>query len=136
MLDSDRKILLEGFDLTCCNVLKLLLLLLASIKLDSKRQRAFFTVSGLGNSSSTTSRLVGIIFVGDGVLSSATCFLSSSSSIISGWMAGVAPPAFLGELMTTETATGGPVKIDEHLSQRMQSGDVVVGLLDKFTGGL
>jgi hypothetical protein len=77
MLDSDRKILLDGFDLTCCNVLKLpLLLLLASIKLDSNRQRAFLTVSGLGNSSSSTSRLVGMILLGDGVLSSATSFSS------------------------------------------------------------
>lgn len=34
------------------------------------------------------------------------------------------------ELMTKETATGGLVKIDEHLSQRMQSG------LDISTGAL
>lgn len=82
MLDSDRKILLDGFDLTCCNVLKLPLLLLASIKLDSNRQRAFLTVSGLGNSSSSTSRLVGMILLGDGVLSSATSF-SSFLAVIS-----------------------------------------------------
>lgn len=36
----------------------------------------------------------------------------------------------LPELMTKETATGGLVKIDEHLSQRMQSG------LDISTGAL
>ena len=74
ILDSDLKILLDGLDLTCCKVLKFLL---ASIKLDSNRQRAFLTVSGLGNSSSTTSLLVGIIFVGDSVLSSTTGFSSS-----------------------------------------------------------
>ena len=120
ILDSDRKILLDGFDLTCCNVLKLpllLLLLLVSIKLDSNKQRAFLTVSGLGNSSSTTSLLVGMIFVGDCVRSSTptTCF-SSSTTISCGLT------FLLCELlMTTETATGGLVKIDEHLSQRIQS---------------
>lgn len=82
MLDSDRKILLDGFDLTCCNVPKWLLLL-ASIKLDSNRQRAFLTVSGLGSSSSSTSRLVGMILLGDGVLSSTTAIGFSSSAVIS-----------------------------------------------------